>query len=134
MRHGSIRASDADREQAAGRLRDHAVAGRLTVEELDERSGRALAARTLGELDALFQDLPRARRDIAMAPRGSVAMTAGLLLAQGVLWTVVGIAVLTIAVLCIVVRASLKLARLAALAAERRPLAGRPAPALRRGT
>jgi hypothetical protein len=53
-----IRASDADRERAVDQLRVHAAAGRLTVEELDERSERAYAARTVGELARLLTDLP----------------------------------------------------------------------------
>ena len=133
MRDGAIRASDADRERVAHSLRDHTVAGRLSVEELDERSGRAFAARTLGELEALFDDLPRARRDLALAESRAPAVTVGLMLAQGVLWTVVGIAVVTIAVLCLTARVAVKLARLAATAAERRALSARGAPALRRG-
>lgn len=133
MRHGSIRASDSDRERAAGSLRDHAVAGRLTVEELDERSGRAFAARTLGELEELFEDLPRARRQLARADGRSPALAIGLLLAQGALWMVVGIAIVTIAVLYVLVRVSVKLALMAARAAERRALPARGAPALRRG-
>jgi hypothetical protein len=55
-----LRASDAERERAVAELREHALAGRLTVEELDERSERAYSARTRGELDALLADLPRA--------------------------------------------------------------------------
>jgi hypothetical protein len=54
----AFRASDADRERAVDLLRGHAGAGRLTVEELDERCSRALAARTFGDLDALTVDLP----------------------------------------------------------------------------
>jgi Domain of unknown function (DUF1707) len=53
-----LRASDAEREEAAARLREHAAEGRLTVDELDERCARAYAARTVGELAALFTDLP----------------------------------------------------------------------------
>ena len=53
-----VRASDAERERAVERLRVHAAAGRLTVEELDERSERAYAARTEGELARLLADLP----------------------------------------------------------------------------
>ena len=57
-RRASLRASDADREQFAEQLRQHHAEGRLTVEELTERTGRAYAARTLGDLDALATDLP----------------------------------------------------------------------------
>ena len=56
-----LRASDADRDRAVGQLREHSLAGRLTVEELDERSAAAFAAKTVGELDALLADLPRER-------------------------------------------------------------------------
>jgi hypothetical protein len=52
------RASDADRDQTAAALREHLAAGRLTIEEFDERLDLAYAAKTLGELDALMADLP----------------------------------------------------------------------------
>jgi Domain of unknown function (DUF1707) len=55
----ALRASDADRERAVDLLRGHAEVGRLTVEELDERCAKALAAKTFGELDGLIEDLPR---------------------------------------------------------------------------
>jgi hypothetical protein len=55
---GPQRAADADREQAVAALRDHAVAGRLTLEELADRVGNALTATTRGELDAVLGDLP----------------------------------------------------------------------------
>jgi hypothetical protein len=42
-----LRASDADRERSVEALRHHATAGRLTVEELDERTERAYAATPL---------------------------------------------------------------------------------------
>jgi hypothetical protein len=53
-----LRASDAEREAAVDRLRDHAAAGRLSADELEERVGRALSARTIGELRELERDLP----------------------------------------------------------------------------
>jgi uncharacterized protein DUF1707 len=53
-----VRASDADRDQAAAALREHLAAGRLTTEEFDERLDKAYAAKTLGELDDLMADLP----------------------------------------------------------------------------
>jgi Domain of unknown function (DUF1707)/2TM domain len=53
-----LRASDADRERFVEALRQHHVDGRLTVEELEERTEGAYAARTLGDLDALATDLP----------------------------------------------------------------------------
>jgi hypothetical protein len=53
-----LRASDAEREQVAERLRRAAVEGRLGADELDDRLGAALSARTFGELDVLIADLP----------------------------------------------------------------------------
>lgn len=53
-----LRISDADREQAAAALREHAGAGRLTMDELDQRAQAAFAARTRGDLHALLDDLP----------------------------------------------------------------------------
>jgi uncharacterized protein DUF1707 len=53
-----LRASDADRERTVAALRHHAAAGRLSIDELDERSEQAYAATTLGELATLHTDLP----------------------------------------------------------------------------
>jgi hypothetical protein len=57
-RDAQLRACDADRDQAVAQLGDHHVAGRLDHEELTDRVSRALASKTLGELDLLFRDLP----------------------------------------------------------------------------
>lgn len=54
----NIRASDADRDRAAALLREHHAAGRLTAEEFGERLDRAFEAKTVGEIDALLNDLP----------------------------------------------------------------------------
>jgi Domain of unknown function (DUF1707) len=56
---GSLRVSDADRDRAIAELSEHYQAGRLTTEELEDRTGRALQARTTADLAALFTDLPR---------------------------------------------------------------------------
>ena len=53
-----IRASDADRERIAERLREHFAEGRLTQEELDERITAVLSAKTYGELRRVMVDLP----------------------------------------------------------------------------
>jgi hypothetical protein len=55
---GGIRVSDADRDRAVAELSEHFQSGRLTHDEFDERSGRALQARTGPELSDLFTDLP----------------------------------------------------------------------------
>lgn len=65
-----LRASDADRERAVDFLRAHAGEGRLDHEELAERVGRALSAKTLGELSDLTFDLPV---EPAVVPPASVA-------------------------------------------------------------
>ena len=62
QRRASLRASDADREQFVEQLRRHHTEGRLTLEELTERTERAYAATTLGDLDALATDLPPLHR------------------------------------------------------------------------
>jgi hypothetical protein len=67
---GEMRVSDADRDQALGELSLAFKAGRLTPDELDQRSGQALAARTGDELTALLADLPL---DDAIAARVAVA-------------------------------------------------------------
>jgi hypothetical protein len=57
-RRATLRASDADREQVAERLRHATAEGRLNPDELEERLEGVFAARTYGELDALVVDLP----------------------------------------------------------------------------
>ena len=57
-----LRASDADRERVAERLRAAAGEGRLTADELEERLERAFAAQTEADLEPLTADLPRAPR------------------------------------------------------------------------
>jgi Flp pilus assembly protein TadB len=53
-----IRTSDAERDAVTARLREHYAEGRLTREELDERIGAALAAKTVGDLRRVLADLP----------------------------------------------------------------------------
>lgn len=53
-----LRASTRERDRTAADLVRHWHEGRLTVEELDERVGKALEARTRGELELLRADLP----------------------------------------------------------------------------
>ncbi len=57
-----IRASDSDREQVVEILREAYAAGRLTLEEFDERSSAAFAGRTWGALRELTTDLPQQAR------------------------------------------------------------------------
>ncbi|TDT33744.1 DUF1707 SHOCT-like domain-containing protein [Naumannella halotolerans] len=61
----AFRASDADRDAVLGVLGEALANGRLTTEEFDERQNQALAARLLGDLPPLIQDLPEGRRLLA---------------------------------------------------------------------
>jgi hypothetical protein len=53
-----IRASDADREVVVASLRDAFTAGRLDLDEFDERTSAAYASKTWGDLRRLTIDLP----------------------------------------------------------------------------
>jgi Domain of unknown function (DUF1707) len=54
----SLRVGDAERETALQALGEHMRVGRLDIHEYDERAARVAAARTRGELDEVFADLP----------------------------------------------------------------------------
>jgi hypothetical protein len=87
-----LRASDAERDATAERLRSAAAEGRLTSEELEERLERALLARTRAELDAIVADLPalrppgRGRR----RKRSELAAFAGTAVLLVVIWALSG--------------------------------------------
>lgn len=61
-----MRLSDAERAEVAERLSRHFSEGRLDQAEFDERVGRAMAAKTVGDLAGLFDDLP----DLPADPAG----------------------------------------------------------------
>jgi len=65
----TIRASDAEREEAARILNNAAAAGRLSAEEAGERLAQASSARFRDDLAALISDLPE-----AMEPAGPPAL------------------------------------------------------------
>ena len=69
-RDRNLRAGDADRDAVAEVLREHHVAGRLGTDELDERLGRCMAARTFADLDALLVDMPHDRAPHRNTGRG----------------------------------------------------------------
>src|SRR3954453_15365042 len=71
-RVGSLRASDADRERVAARLREHYGAGRLSDDDLSERVEAAYGVRTMQELEALTADLPSAPRPGRARGRGAL--------------------------------------------------------------
>ena len=72
---GSLRVSDADRDRAIAELSEHYQAGRLTTEEFEDRTGRALQARTTDDLAALFTDLPRRQASMTGATATGAAST-----------------------------------------------------------
>jgi len=89
----AARAADADREAVAERLRVAAGEGRLDLEELDDRLGRAYAARTYGQLRVLVADLPAeagsvARHDALPEPETLVLKTTAPNIRQSGRWEV----------------------------------------------
>ena len=74
-----VRASNAERDEVAGKLQDAFAEGRLDDDEFDQRMRAALTAKTHAELDVLLTDLPAAPGSAAPdsgvqrpAPAGSV--------------------------------------------------------------
>ena len=63
------RASDADREAVADRLRAAAAEGRLDPDELEERVAAAYSAKTVSDLVPLTTDLPAAPSPPSPGPR-----------------------------------------------------------------
>ena len=60
-----LRASDAERNEVADKLSRHFADGRLDQTEFKTRLDRAMGAVTRGDLDGLFDDLPRLADDPA---------------------------------------------------------------------
>ncbi len=54
----ALRIGDAERDAAATDLGEHYAAGRLTLDELDERLDAVFSARTFGQLNRIMADLP----------------------------------------------------------------------------
>src|SRR5258708_10065046 len=75
----SLRVSDADREQTVILLREHLLAGRLTLEEFSERIEAALNAGVRRELAAVQEDLPAVSSAVARSGRKPPPLTAALL-------------------------------------------------------
>jgi GntR family transcriptional regulator len=73
-----LRVSDAERAVVCGRLAEHFAAGRLDQAGFDERAGRAMAARTRGDLRGLLADLPGAGAPAVPGfPRGGGGVPGG---------------------------------------------------------
>ncbi|HEY0449157.1 DUF1707 domain-containing protein [Actinophytocola sp.] len=78
-----IRISNAERDEAVSTLGLHLSSGRLELDEFDERCGRATAARTRGDLEALFSDLPAPHPDLSSAtPPRALIQKAGQLVSN----------------------------------------------------
>jgi DUF1707 SHOCT-like domain len=88
-----IRASDEDRGRIGAALGEHYAAGRLTLEEFQERLDKVYAATTLGELDLLMADLPGTdlgRLPVRRAP-GPVQVPAGGSVQAWRVWLAIGV-------------------------------------------
>jgi hypothetical protein len=96
-----LRASDADREHLVDELEQHAIAGRLTTDEFEQRTGQAYEARTVAQLDALRRDLPpttgavavthrQRRSDLTKRSLQETGGSAGLFLVCTVIWLASG--------------------------------------------
>jgi hypothetical protein len=68
--HAHMRASRADRDRVLDLLKGAFIQERLAKDELDDRIGRALAARTWADLDSLIADLPAAPYPARLPPAG----------------------------------------------------------------
>src|SRR5258708_18828338 len=75
----SLRVSDADREQTVILLREHLLAGRLTLEEFSERIEAALNAGVRRELAAVQEDLPAVSSAVAPSGRKPTPLTPAVL-------------------------------------------------------
>jgi cation transport ATPase len=117
---GSLRASDADREEIVARLHKAATEGRIAPDELEQRVSAALTARTYSELDATVADLPRQparrpRRDVRRRSTAGwalsvvkeyplllllalpvLAVTAAMVIAATVMWAVLMVVVMVL--------------------------------------
>jgi Flp pilus assembly protein TadB len=93
-----VLAGDGDRERAVASLRDQFVRGRLTVEELSERTALALRARSRDELRRSLDGLPlvsiRAVGQTATRAAALVLFTGAWLVFSFVLLAVLGLTVL----------------------------------------
>jgi len=61
----ALRIGDAERDAAAADLGEHFAAGRLTLDELNERLDEVFSARTLGQLGRVMADLPGPARALS---------------------------------------------------------------------
>ncbi len=72
---GGLRASDADRDEVASRLKDEFVAGRLSHDTFLHRMNAVLEARRHGELSPLVEDLPSRPHPVSALSAGRRQLT-----------------------------------------------------------
>jgi fatty acid desaturase len=72
----NMRVSDAERQAVADRLAAHYADGRLDQAEFDERSGRAMSAKTRADLSGLLDDLPETPGSLGTGPSGAPGVPA----------------------------------------------------------
>jgi Flp pilus assembly protein TadB len=117
-RRGNLRASDEDRDRIVERLHRAATEGRISSDELEQRTAAALKARTYAELEATVADLPGPARQRSTPVRRSsagwalatvrqypvllvlaipvLAVVTAMLLAATIVWTVLVLIVLMV--------------------------------------
>lgn len=79
MAQADIRTSDTERDEAVTALGVHLSNGRLDLDEYEERCGHAAVARTRGDIEALFTDLPAPHPDLSSATPVQVVQRTGQL-------------------------------------------------------
>src|ERR1700751_1779890 len=67
-RSGGTAVTDAGRDAATAQLREHYAAGRLSLDQFQDRLDDAYRAQTARELDAVTDGLPHASRGIPSGP------------------------------------------------------------------
>lgn len=91
------RIGDAERDAAIDRLSDHFAAGRLDLDEFEERSARVLRAKTQADLDQLFVDLPISSRpaptEYRASPRRTKAIVSTLIAGLATVAVLLGVSV-----------------------------------------
>lgn len=89
-----LRIGTPERERALALLGEHLGAGRLDVDEYEQRCSRVAGARFSSEVAAPFSDLPHPRPELAADPRPAHHPPR----ATALLWAGVGLAVVVLAV------------------------------------
>jgi hypothetical protein len=95
-----LRASDADREYVAERLRHAAAEGRILAEELEQRLEATFTAKTYGELNDVVADLPLDRPVAGPGRRVPVRLRPATIVALVILFPMV-LAIATAAIVAI---------------------------------